>query len=245
MRRLLLVSVLLGFFSCNSILSKDIVAGENYTEIEVTDGGTIVGEVKYMGDPAVLSLNLPGAWELPGISKTVSEKLVVNKINKGLRYTVVSITGITKGKKREIPFIHPIIDQQRNTYIPRVTAISAGTTVDILNGDEELHTIHTRSVRNQPFNHGMAYKQRIPKRFDYPETIKLFCDIHKDSYAWIIILEHPYFAVTDNHGYFQICDIPPGVYTIKTWHEELGNLEKEVTVKPKEITHVEFTYSQD
>lgn len=245
MRQLLSLSVLLGLLSWNIISSKDIVASKSYTETEVVDGGAITGNVKYEGILAAQSLNMQGGWELPDISKTVSEKLVVNKINSGLKYAVVSITDITEGKKKEIPAIHPIIDQQKNTFIPRVTAILEGTTVDILNGDEELHTVHTRSVKNQPFNLGTTYKQRISKRFDHSEVIKLSCDIHKSSYAWIIILDNPYFDITDKHGYFEICDIPPGIYKLRVWHEELGNLEKEVTVKPKEITDIELIYSQN
>lgn len=245
MKQLLFLSVLFGLLSWDIISSKDILAGKDYTETEVKNGGTIVGNVKYEGDLAVLSLNLQGAWELPDTSKAVSEKLIINNINNGVKYAVVSITDITEGKKKEIPAIHPIIDQQKNTFIPRTIAILEGTTVDILNGDEELHTIHTRSVKNQPFNLGTTYKQRISKKFDHSEIIKLSCDIHKSSYAWIIILDNPYFDVTDKQGYFEICDIPPGTYKLKVWHEELGNLEKEVTVNPKEITNIELLYSQN
>lgn len=242
MRHLFFLSVLIGLLSCNIISSKDILAEKSYTEIEVVGGGSIVGNVKYKGDLLAVVLNLPGAMELPDTSSVVSDKLVVNKLNNGLAYAVVSITDITQGKKKEIPAIHPIIDQQRNTFIPRVVAILAGTTIDILNGDEELHTVHTRSVKNQPFNLGTSYKQRISRKFDYPETIKLFCDIHKKSYGWIVILEHPYFDITDKHGYFEISDLPPGTYKLKVWHEELGNLEKEVTINPGEITDIEFIY---
>ncbi|MEK7289507.1 MAG: TonB-dependent receptor, partial [Planctomycetota bacterium] len=63
------------------------------------------------------------------------------------------------------------------------------------------------------------------------------------SYAWIVVLDNPYFDVTDRNGYFEICDIPPGAYKLQVWHEELGNLEKEVTIHPKEITKVELVYS--
>lgn len=242
MRYIFFLSIVFGFFSGNIISSKDIFAEKIYTEIEVADGGTVVGNVKYMGTLTAPSLDLHGAWELSNTSETPSEKLIVNKINDGLKCAVVSITDITKGKKKVIPAIRPLIDQQRNTFIPRITAILTGTTIDILNGDEELHNVHTRSIKNQPFNFGTTYKQRISKKFDYPEIIKLTCDIHKKSYAWIVVLDHPYFDITDKRGYFEICDIPPGTYKFQVWHEELGNREKEVTIHPKEIANVEFIY---
>ncbi|MGQ3683769.1 MAG: hypothetical protein ACUBOA_01930 [Candidatus Loosdrechtia sp.] len=243
MRYLFFISVLIGALNSYIITAKGIFAGEGYTETEVVDGGSIIGTVKYKGDLLATVLNLPGAFELPDTSVPASDKIVVNRFNNGLSFVVISIAGITQGKKKEIPAIRPVIDQQKNTFVPRVVAILVGTTIDILNGDEELHTIHTRSVKNQPFNLGTSYKQRISRTFDYPETIKLFCDIHKKSYCWIVILENPYFDITDKRGYFEISDIPPGTYKLKTWHEELGNLEKEVTINPGEIIEVEFVYS--
>ena len=243
MKQLLFLCALFGFLSWNVLSSEDTLA-DNYTEIEVKDGGSVVGNVKYMGDLTTLSLNLYADFELPETSKTTTEKLIVSMINHGIKYAVVSITDITKGKKKAIPAIHPIIDQQRNNFIPNVTAIPAGTTIDILNGDEELHTVHTRTIKNQPFNLGTTYKQRISKTFEYPETIKLTCDLHKKSYAWIVVLDNPYFDITDRNGYFEICDIPPGTYKFQVWHEELGKLEKEVKINPKEISNIEFIYSQ-
>lgn len=245
MKQLFLLSILLVFLGWNIISPKDILAEKSYTEIEVTDGGTVVGNVKYLGDLAALALNLHGEWELPDTSKTASEKLIVSKINNGLKYAVVSIADITKGKKKVISANHPIIDQQRNIFIPHVTSILVGTTIDILNGDEEMHNVHTRSIKNQPFNLGTTYKQRISEKFDYPEIVRMSCDIHKYAYAWIVVLDNPYFDITDKNGYFEICDIPPGTYKFQVWHEELGKLEKEVTIYPKEISTVEFIYSQN
>lgn len=244
MKQIIFLCVLFGYLTWNAVSSEDTLAGKDYTEIEVKDGGTVFGNVKYMGDLTTLSLNLYGDLELPDPSKAASEKRIVSKINNGIKYAVVSITNITSGKKIELPTFHPIIDQQKNTFIPRVTAIMAGTTIDILNGDEELHTVHTSTIKNQPFNLGTTHKQRISKTFEYPETIKLTCDLHKKSYAWVVVLDNPYFDITDRNGYFEICDIPPGTYKFQVWHEELGKLEKEVKINPKELSNIEFVYSQ-
>lgn len=243
MKQLFFLSALFGFIGWNLISSTGILAENDYTEIEVSDGGTVIGNVKYMGDLATPGLNLHRDWEISEASKITTEKLVFSKINNGLKNAVVSLKDITHGKKKIIPAIHPIMDQQNNIFIPRVLAILTGTTIDILNGDEVMHNIHTRSMKNQPFNLGTTYKQRISKKFDYSEIIKLTCDLHKNTYAWIVVLDNPYFDMTDRNGYFEICDIPPGTYKFQVWHEELGNLEKEVTVHPKEITTIEFVYS--
>lgn len=245
MRKIIFFSFLFGFLGWCAISLKNISAQQQYTEIEVIDGGNVIGNVKYVGDLAAVGLDLYRDWELSDTSKTPSEKLIFSKINNGLKNATVSIKDITKGKKKRIPTIHPIIDQQNNIFIPHVIAILTGTTIDILHGDEGMHNIHTRSIKNQPFNLGTTYKQRISKKFDYPEIIKLSCDLHKYACAWIVVLDNPYFDVTDRNGYFEICDIPPGTYRFQVWHEELGNLEKEVTVHPKETTSIECVYPQN
>src|SRR3990172_10412096 len=131
MKQLRLLCVLFRFLCWNTISLEGTWAETGYTEVEVKDGGTIVGNVKYMGDITTLSLNLCADWEVSETPKPATEKFIVNMTNSGIKYAVVSITDITKGKKKTIPPIHPIIDQQMNTFIPRVTAILLGTTIDI------------------------------------------------------------------------------------------------------------------
>lgn len=242
MKRTLFLYVLAWSLLCNILYSKGALANGSYTEIDVSDGGCIAGYVKCSGDVGAPSIDLYAGWELPRSSRdNISEKLAVNKINNGVKNVIVSISNIEKGKKGVISPVHPVIDRQRSVFIPRVTAILAGTTVDLLNGDEEMHNVHTKSMRNQPFNLGMTYKQRISRKFDFPETVKLSCDIHKE-YAWIVVFSNPYFDVTDRNGYFEICDIPEGTYEFRVWHEELGKLEKEVMVRARKIENIEFVY---
>ncbi|HHT9111530.1 MAG TPA: cupredoxin domain-containing protein, partial [Candidatus Brocadiaceae bacterium] len=138
---ILILSVIVGFLCGDTQSSKDIYAGDTYTEIEVAEGGTVVGNVKYGGELAALSLNLYADMQVPDTSKPTSEKLIVSSINNGLKNAVVSITNIKQGKKKTVPLIHPLVDQQKNTFVPGTLPILAGTTVDFLNGDEELHNI--------------------------------------------------------------------------------------------------------
>ncbi|MBM4055246.1 MAG: hypothetical protein FJ264_11390 [Planctomycetes bacterium] len=229
------------FFCCDILYSKELVTEDAYTVIDVSDGGSITGHVTCTGDAGAPSLDMYAGWELSKPSQVVSEKIVINRLNNGVRNAVVSLSNIEKGKKGVVPSVHPVIDQQMGIFLPRVTAILAGTTIDLLNGDEELHNVHTKSVRNQPFNFGMSYKQRISKDFDYPETVKLSCDIHKE-YAWIVVFSNPYFDVTDRSGYFEICDIPEGTYELRVWHEELGKQEKEVIIQARKRENIAFVY---
>ncbi len=72
------------------------------------------------------------------------------------------------------------------------------------------------------------------------ERIRVGCDVHKWMGAWIVVAEHPYYAVTGKDGTFRLDNVPAGTHTVKIWHEKLGKQEKEVTVTAGEETHVEF-----
>jgi hypothetical protein len=60
--------------------------------------------------------------------------------------------------------------------------------------------------------------------------------------AYIGVLEHSYFAVTDTNGRFMIPDLPPGTYTLEIWHEKLGTQTQQVTVAAKDTTDLTFSY---
>ena len=62
--------------------------------------------------------------------------------------------------------------------------------------------------------------------------------------AFVGVVTHPYFAVTDRHGEFSIRNIPPGTYTLKTWHEQFGERSQPVTVRPGVGATLDVTYER-
>jgi len=58
--------------------------------------------------------------------------------------------------------------------------------------------------------------------------------------GWLVVAQHPYYALTDETGSFEIANIPPGTYTLELWHETLGKQTRKVTVKAKQKTKVSF-----
>src|SRR6266851_5422952 len=63
-----------------------------------------------------------------------------------------------------------------------------------------------------------------------PMMIKVKCDAHEWMHAWIMELDHPYFATTGSDGHFTIKDVPPGTYTLAVWHELAGEKSAPVVV---------------
>lgn len=203
-----------------------------YEAIEVKDGGMISGEVKFAGTPpAPEKIAATKDQEVCGKTEKVNEALLVGP-NKGLQNAVVSITNIQKGKK--MPTEGATLDQKDCRYTPHVLLSPAGADVTILNSDGILHNIHTYSTKNPSFNKAQPkFKKEMKEKFAQPEAVKLTCDAHGWMNGWLIVQDHPYYAVTDANGAFKIADVPPGDYELKFWHETLGETTQKVSVKAK------------
>jgi len=208
-----------------------------YEAIDVKDGGTISGEVKFSGTPPTPEKLVPTKdQEVCGKTEKVNESLLVGA-NKGIQNVVVSISNIQKGKK--MPETGGTLDQKDCRYAPHVVLSPAGTELSIVNSDGILHNIHTSSVKNPPFNKAQPkFKKEMKESFAQPETVKLACDVHGWMAGWLIVQDTPYYAVTDANGSFKITDVPPGDYELKFWHETLGETTQKVSVKAKEEAKV-------
>lgn len=205
----------------------------------VANGGSISGTVKYKGTPpAAAKLDVNKDTEVCGTTPKMSRELVV-AADGGIQYAVVGIPSITKGKP--FPATNATLDQKGCEYMPHITVMPAGGSVDILNSDGILHNIHTYSDKNPPLNRAQPkFKKTMTETFKDPERVRLSCDVHGWMQGWLIVEDNPYFAVTDDKGSFKITDIPAGDYEVKVWQEKLGETTQKVTVKPGADTAVNF-----
>jgi len=210
----------------------------------VADGGTIAGEVKFQGTaPPPKPIEITKDKEVCGVAPKTEESLVVGA-NGGVKNAVVSITNITKGKALDAA-AKPLLDQNGCQYKPHVLLIPAGSTVDIQNSDGILHNIHTYSKKNPPLNQAQPkFKKVIQQKFDQPEAFEVKCDAHGWMGGWFVVMEHPYYVITDENGAFKLTDVPPGEYEVKVWHEKLGEKTQKVTVPAKGEGKATFELSQ-
>ena len=111
------------------------------------------------------------------------------------------------------------MDQRNEMFVPHVLAITVGTTVDFPNNDHVYHNVF--SLRGpKPFDLGRYAAGRSRSvRFDRPGIVRVFCEIHSHMSAFILVFNHPYFAVTGADGRYQIGRVPPGRYTLVAWNE--------------------------
>jgi plastocyanin len=215
--------------------------GLSYEAITVSDGGTIVGEIKYAGDPpAPEKIDVTKDANICGADPKVSPALVVGA-NKGIKDVVASLPSIQKGKALGKPEKPPVLDQKSCEYHPYAQIIPVNTTLEITNSDDVLHNIKTSGGSKTSFNIAQPkFKRKLTVEFKNPEIVQVECNVHGWMHAIIVVEDNPYDALTDANGSFKITDVPPGKYTVKVWHSKLGEQTKEVTVGPKEEVKVAF-----
>jgi plastocyanin len=137
------------------------------------------------------------------------------------------------------------IDQVACFYKPRVVGARVGQALRMKNGDNLLHNVHSDSTKGNGFNFAEPVKgmQRDITLKD-EEMLRIGCDVHRWMTAWVGIVSHPYFAVSDVKGTFTIANVPAGRRNITAWHEALGTLTKAVDVKAGQTATVDFIYLQ-
>ena len=115
------------------------------------------------------------------------------------------------------PVAKVVLDQRNLAFFPRVLVVRVGTTVEFPNNDKVFHNVF--SFRDgKKFDLGM-YPTGAIKRivFDQPGLARLFCNIHPNMAAYVMAVDSPYFAVSNENGTFTISGVPPGTYTYHAW----------------------------
>lgn len=187
-----------------------------YEEVTVADGGTITGTVKFAG-PAPKAGTIEITKDQEACGKTApSEALIVHAQSKGLKNAVVFLDKIDRGKKLGQA---PVLDNAKCLFAPHVVAMRAGVSLDVKNSDPILHNTHAYLGTRTIFNLALpTQNQVIKKKIAQNGVIRVQCDAHTHMSAWVLAVDHPYFAVTDDNGAFKLDGVPPGKYTIAVWH---------------------------
>lgn len=159
--------------------------------------------------------------------------------------SVVYVEAVT-GKTFPAPSQHVTIDQKGLMFVPHVTVVLEGTTVEFLNSDSVAHNVFWPSISgNKKLGHNLGTwpkGQRQSFKFDNPGVVSLLCNVHPEMSAFVIVAPTPYFAETNSAGEFKIDNVPDGAYTITAWHE--GAKSKSNPVKVAGDTAADFTLSK-
>jgi plastocyanin len=144
------------------------------------------------------------------------------------------------GKKFDAPADHVVIDQRKMNFSPKVTVVLQGTTVDFLNSDSVGHNVYWPSVGgNKKLTHNLGtWPKGEKKSFQFTDlgAASLLCNVHPEMSGFLVVTPTPYFALTDPDGAYEIKDVPPGTYALKTWSEDGKVTTQSVTVASGAVT---------
>ncbi len=208
--------------------------------------GTLKGQILLEGDtPKVESLVVKGdeqvkdalcrAFEIP------DESLLVDPGTRGIANVFVFLPrapakiyeGQVNGSEEPLVF-----DQQGCRFIPHTMVVRTGQKVLVKSNDATNHNTHTSPIFNTPENFlvspGEREGQPISFRIAEPVPVKVTCDLHPWMSSFWLVIDHPYGAITDEHGEFVLPDLPAGTHALRVWHERTGWIEKSFSVEVSE-----------
>lgn len=220
-----------------------------YTEIIVTNGGSIRGIVTFKGTPPPQG-TIAVTKDNDIFGDTVPDETLLVSAGGRIKNVVIFIDGIKEGKP--IPDTVPVIGNKGARFIPHVQVFAQREWL-LRNEDPVLHNIHPYlgvkgagglslyNVAMSPGEGGAVKELTRPLRRG-PGLHNIRCDSHKWMVAWAWVLDHPYGIVTAEDGSFIIDEIPPGTYKLKVWHETLGEQEVAITITAGGTTEVNFEF---
>lgn len=188
----------------------------------------------------ILAVTLVAASLVPGQSRAgeIKGKVSVQGIKSAENIAVY--VDVIPGKKFDAPSQHTMIDQRKMAFIPHVTVVLQGATVDFLNSDSVGHNVYWPSVGgNKKLTHNLGtWPKGEKKSFQFNDVgaASLLCNVHPEMSGYVVVVPTPYFAVTDKDGNFQIKNIPPGQYTLKTWSEDGKPVTQTVNVPDNSVS---------
>jgi hypothetical protein len=208
-------------------------AQSGYTVIPVTNGGTIAGTVKWSGpEPGGLEVPVNKDPEIcdPESHKRINLERMVIGTEGGVANTIVYLKNISRGKAVNLPAPRRSLDQKHCRYEPHILLVPQTYELAMKSSDATLHTIHMDGAAS--FNLPFPFTDRvITRKMDTPGLINLRCNGgHVWMNAEMMVVPHPYYAVTDENGGFELSDVPPGDYEVVAWHEGWHVLGRENAV---------------
>ncbi len=143
------------------------------------------------------------------------------------------------------------MDQVKLVFVPHVLPIVKGTTVKFLNDDPILHNVMWPASKDHAYsaNNLGTWGKGASKSFIFGKEghVTILCNIHPEMEAHVVVLQNPFFAVVGKEGTYEIKDVPPGQYTVKTWYPNKRRLKSksaEVTVEAGKSAELDFSLSR-
>ncbi len=186
---------------------------------------------------AVITFSTIHAYADEG-SGTVKGKVSV-KVKKYQKDSVVYIERVEGNFPP--PEEHAKMDQVELVFIPHVLVVLKGTTVDYHNSDDIAHNVFSPDDVADKMNLGTWLSGEVrPYTFNKLGAAAMLCNVHPEMEAFVVVLQNPYFAKTDEDGNYTIENVPPGEYTLKVWNKKYRGKDEKIKTKKGDTITVDF-----
>jgi plastocyanin len=220
-------------------LNRTIAAVAGFTAaLQIASAGNLTGKVTLGGTPPPEKVITPLKEDATCgklVSGTPMTSFFVVGPNKELADVVVIVKGL-EGKSTGASAATAVLDQHGCEYVPTILAVQTGQKISVKNSDPVMHNVHSvPTVAGNPEENKAQMAGSADLLFSMPKAenfVKFKCDVHPWMFAWVTVVDHPYFAVTDKDGSFTIKDVPPGKYKVVALHRKAAptGVEKDVEV---------------
>lgn len=194
--------------------------------------GSITGEVKFAGE-LLHRPSIKVTKDQDYCGQTVPNESYLVGPGSGVKNVVVYVDNPSRPIGTPVGEKERLLENHGCRFAPRILAMRLGEKLVVKNSDLKLHIVHSYVEKRTLFNLSLPFrgqKLEVTHRIKEAGLLQVNCDTHNWMRAYIYLFDHPFFAVTDEHGSFTIADIPPGRYRVKAWHEEAGIRSGEVVV---------------
>ncbi len=177
----------------------------------------------------------------PGMGAVPPERRDTSELQNVIIYLDSAAAGTSVAGDRTAGAQPPAVRQSDESFVPHVLAIVQGTSVEFPNDDDVFHNVFSLSHAKQ-FDLG-RYPRGSSRSVTFNRTgiVQVFCHIHSDMSAAVLVLQNPFFARPDAAGRFTIDDVPPGDYTVVGWHERAKPVIHHIHVAPGQTSTVSFS----
>lgn len=209
---------------------------------------TLVGTISIKGKlPKIYRIDMTADMTCVKLNPKAEIDEVITNENWLMNAFIYVKSEALNGYRFEMPNSEAVLQQRNCMFEPHVLGLRVNQPLHIINADPTIHNIHPIPKFNLEWNQSYAPgAPPVVKTFPRPEMLVPFKDNHHPwERAYVGVMDHPFFAISDKFGKFEIRGLPAGTYKLIVWHETFGQQELEITLVPNELRSADFTFDAD